>query len=95
MMNEYMYYKNVIFDWGILEPDLGYQYVLSVFACAILCLQKKCSTFNVVSDIRLPVCQMASKKGTCMEKEDAFRQPGSRMYQKRVDNRSYKAARFS
>jgi hypothetical protein len=76
-------FQKVIFDWGILQPDLGVQRVVSILGCAILCSQK-CLTVSVLPDLSLFICQMNKRKGTCMEKEEAVRYPASRMYQKKV-----------
>jgi hypothetical protein len=39
------YFKKVIFDWGILEPDLGHQEVISLLTCAFFVLPIK--MFNI------------------------------------------------
>jgi hypothetical protein len=79
-----LYLKTVVLNWGILQPDLGYQYVRSVLACASKCTLN-CITVSIVPKVALLVCQMSTKKGSCLEKEDAFMKSGSRMYQKRVN----------
>jgi hypothetical protein len=78
------YFKMIIYDWGILYTDLGRTYLISLLACAVLCGQLKCSTFVVLPEVALFICQMSKKKGTCMEKEEAFGHNGARMYQKTV-----------
>jgi hypothetical protein len=80
------YFEKVTFEWSILRPDMGYQYVTSVFACALLCQQRKLSTFVALPDEVLMVCQLNKKKGRCMEKEEAMANTGSRMYQQKVIN---------
>jgi hypothetical protein len=88
-----LYFEKVIFDWSILQPDLGLQLTTSIFVCAILCMQRSCATFNAQrtpfmkndsSEVNLGRCQMSKTKGTCMEKEEVYHHPGSRMYQLKV-----------
>jgi hypothetical protein len=76
-----------VFDWGLLHPDLGNENVRSVLCCAILCCsQPKCSTINVIPEETHFLCQKSRRKATCMEKDEAFVNPGSRMYQKKANN---------
>jgi hypothetical protein len=77
------YLKKVVFDWSMV-PDMGSQNAISVLACAILCIRQDCSTVNTLLDEASLVCLMSKKKGTCMEKEEVFRNPGAKMYQKTV-----------
>jgi hypothetical protein len=77
-------YLRVIFDWSILNPDL-FQPAISVMICAVYCHQlRSCLTFGVMMKDAKNICQMSKRKATCMEKRDAFRYPGSRIYQKKV-----------
>jgi hypothetical protein len=85
LYNQY-YINGFVLDWSIIKPDLGFQYVQSYLACAILCWQEKCITINIMPDDSVYGCQMSMKKGSCMEKEEAFEYPGSRMFQKKVAN---------
>jgi hypothetical protein len=84
--HQHEYFSKVVFDWRIRQPDLGYQFTTSLLACAIMCrIRHKCSTVVIVPDVKT-ICEMSERKGTCMEKEEASRFSGSRMYQKKVCN---------
>jgi hypothetical protein len=76
--DEHVYFKEVVSNWGILRPDLWYQVANSIFSCAIFCANLKCSTFYHF------ICQLSKKKGLCMEKQEVFGNPGSRMFQRKV-----------
>jgi hypothetical protein len=78
------YFKEAVWNWGIIQPDLGCQAVNSILSCAILCANYKCSTFNFLPDEEHFICQMNKKKATCMEKQEVFGYPGSRMFQRKV-----------
>jgi hypothetical protein len=77
------YFERVVFDWSIKNPDLGYQNVVSVVACAMMCINK-CSTIVALSDEEILTCLLSRRKGSCMEKDEALPYPGARMYQKKV-----------
>jgi hypothetical protein len=77
-------FEKVVFDWTLSRPDLGYQDVISLLACAILCNRRDCSTINILPDDAQFVCQMSKRKASSMEKEEAFPNAGSRIYQKKV-----------
>jgi hypothetical protein len=77
-------FKSIVSDWRILEPDIDSQDIISVLACAILCCHLKCSTVVIVPMATSLMCQMSTKKGSCMEKKEAIGHPGSQMYQKKV-----------
>jgi hypothetical protein len=78
-------FKKVIFDWMIQQPDQGYQYVTSLLACAILCGRyPHCTTICVKPIDTHILCQMSTRRGTCLEKEEAYNYLGSLMYQKKV-----------
>jgi hypothetical protein len=80
-----VYFKNVVSDWCISEPDIGFQVVTSILACAFLCIQHDCSTIDVLPEVARFVCQMSKKKATSMEKKEAFECPGSQIYQRKVN----------
>jgi hypothetical protein len=77
-------FKDVVSNWGILQPELGSQAVNSILSCAVLCANLKCSTLNLLPDEEFFICQMNKKKASCMEKQEVFGYPGSRMFQKKV-----------
>jgi hypothetical protein len=83
-LSNYVYFRKVVSNWGILRPELGYQAVKSILSCAILCANLKCSTLNILPDEEGFICQMNKKKGSCMEKKEVFGNPGSRMFQRKV-----------
>jgi hypothetical protein len=78
------YFEQVMLSWAFSNPDLGLQGISSVLACTVLCSQLECATVNVQPEHAGASCQMSKKKGTCMEKEETYRSPGSRMYQRKV-----------
>ncbi|XP_064646907.1 uncharacterized protein LOC135499854 isoform X1 [Lineus longissimus] len=74
----------VVNDIAILHPDIGSRDVISLLACAIMCIKPNCSTINVLEDDERFVCQMSKKKGTCMEKEEEVcAYPSARMYERK------------
>jgi hypothetical protein len=77
-------FEKFVSDWSILNPDLCFQRVISVLACAILCCQKKCLAINILPNDVYYLCQLSKKKGSSMEKNEAFTFPGTRMYQRKV-----------
>jgi hypothetical protein len=77
-------FEKVVLDWGILEPDMVFDNITSALACAVLCGRLKWTTFNVLTRSGHFVCQMSKRKGSCMERSEAFVNPGSRMYQNKV-----------
>jgi hypothetical protein len=77
-------FEKVVIDLCISLPNLGYQNVISVLFCAYLCCKQSCSTFAFLKDKAQFVCQRSKRKATCMEQEEAFRHPGSRMFQRKV-----------
>jgi hypothetical protein len=83
-MNNFVYFRDVVSNWVIIRPELGYQAVNSILSCALLCTTLKCSTLNVLPDDEHFICQMNNKKATCMEKEEVFGYPGCRMFQRKV-----------
>jgi hypothetical protein len=88
-MTVVIYFEKVIFNWAISNPDLGHYGVSSVLACTVLCSQIECSTVNVQLEDAGASCQMSKTMGTCMEKEEAYTSPGSRMYQRKVNDAVY------
>jgi hypothetical protein len=82
-------FERFVSDWGILQPDIGNADVISLLACAVLCHRSNCTTVGILMMDAAVVCQMSNKKGTCMEKEEAFHLPGNRIYQKKVFTSSY------
>jgi hypothetical protein len=82
-INQY-YLESFVLDWSILKPELGFQYVKSYLACAIMCWQEKCGAINIFPDDTIYGCQMSKRKGRCMEREEVFEHTGSRMFQKKV-----------
>ena len=82
-------YEYVLSSWSMTINDLQFQYVVSLLACAVDCFHTKtCNTFNAVRDDPLN-CQISKTKGVCMDKEEVFRRPGSRMYQQKVYKSSF------
>ncbi|XP_064646908.1 uncharacterized protein LOC135499854 isoform X2 [Lineus longissimus] len=78
----------VVNDIAILHPDIGSRDVISLLACAIMCIKPNCSTINVLEDDERFVCQMSKKKGTCMEKEEEVcAYPSARMYERKYNTK--------
>jgi hypothetical protein len=80
-------FEKVVSDRALLKPDLGYQDVISRLTCAILCNihVRDCSTISVLPDDTQLLCQMSKRRASSMEKKEAFVNPGSRIYQKKVN----------
>ena len=83
-MVNHISFKKVVFNWVILRPELGCQPVDSILMCAVLCANLKCTTMNFLQNEQPFICQMNKKKASCMTKREVFREPGSRMFQKKV-----------
>ncbi|XP_064626911.1 uncharacterized protein LOC135487286 isoform X2 [Lineus longissimus] len=86
-------FEHLVKNWAILEPDIGCQDIVSFLACAILCSQQSCTTMNLLPMDSVLICQMSKRKGTCMEKEEAFVNQGAHMYQRKVDMHNYRLFR--
>ena len=83
-LHTHRYFKHIADDWRLFT-DCGSQYVTSLLTCAAMCLYlNKCVTINILPVGTLYTCQMSKKKATCMEKAEAARCAGARMYQTKV-----------
>jgi hypothetical protein len=70
---------------GEFWNQMVYDNVTSALACAVvLCRRLKWTTFGVLTRSGHFLCQMSKKKGSSMERSEAFVNPGSRMHQNKV-----------
>jgi hypothetical protein len=79
-------YKQLLIDKEVLNPDLGNVPVMSILDCAVICTTvRACTTFNMKPRGRGYDCQLSNKKGTCMERYEARKNKGWRMFERRVN----------
>jgi hypothetical protein len=77
VIEQFAFFKHMIANWVILQPNIGNVQVISHVECAVLCLlQQKCATINIMQDDENIMCQMTRRKAVCMEKEEAVIQDG-------------------
>ena len=78
-------FERLLTDKAMIKPDLWTMVIASSIECATICLLvPECSTMNMVPLVDGYNCQLSRKWGACMEKEEAYTNPGCSMYQKKV-----------
>ena len=77
--------QRTIVDKTLIKPDLWTMKIVSSIECAVLCfLVPQCSTVNLVPLVNGKKCQLSRERSICMEKEEAYTNPGSSIYEKKV-----------